>query len=141
MNIRTAFFNLLLILESTLCLALARLVVSRASFRRLEPYLGAPKQESPGQSSPHQRGCAHRVARGIYLVRRRLPWNNTCLVQAVAAMMMLKRRGQTSTLYMGVTIQDDEFEAHAWLRCGDVIVTGGEEKDKYKLMNSYMKTA
>jgi hypothetical protein len=141
MNIRSRFFNILLRLEAIFCLAFARLVVSWISFRRLVPYLGRPMQESPEEASPLYRGRARRVAWGIYLVKSWLPWENTCLVQAIAAMIMLRRRRQPSTLYLGVSIDHTEFEAHAWLRSGDVVVTGGEEKDKYKVMSSYMKSA
>ncbi len=140
MNIRSRFFNVLLRLEAILCLAFIRLVVSWVPFRHIAPHLGRPMEESPEEASTWSRHCARRVAWGIYRVKSRFPWKNTCLVQAIAAMIMLRRRHQPSTLYLGVSTQDAEFEAHAWLRSGEVVVTGGEEKNKYKVLSSYMKS-
>jgi hypothetical protein len=40
---------------------------------------------------------------------------------------MLKRRRIAATLYLGVAKKESDPEglaAHAWLRCGDVILTG-----------------
>jgi hypothetical protein len=40
---------------------------------------------------------------------------------------MLKRRRIAATLYLGVAKDENKAEklaAHAWLRCGDVILTG-----------------
>jgi hypothetical protein len=40
---------------------------------------------------------------------------------------MLKRRRIAATLYLGVAKKKDQPEqlaAHAWLRCGDAILTG-----------------
>lgn len=68
------------------------------------------------------------------------PWQSTCLAQALAAQNMLRRRGLGSTVYLGVARHREAtqgLEAHAWLRCGDAIVTGAEEMDDFQSVASY----
>jgi hypothetical protein len=69
---------------------------------------------------------------------RHLPWNCTCLVQAMAGKAMLKRRGVPSTLYLGVA-KDGEtrLQAHAWLRCGARILTGWQEMERFKVIGTF----
>lgn len=56
-------------------------------------------------------------------------WESKCLVRALTAKKMLNRRSCPCTLYMGVTLKKDgKMEAHAWLRCGNMFVTGGKGK-------------
>ena len=54
-----------------------------------------------------------------------MPWKSECLVRALVARRMLLKRSFASTLYMGVRMENGELKAHAWLRCGDLYVTGG----------------
>jgi len=43
---------------------------------------------------------------------------------------MLRRRGLSSTLVLGVAKDREKMEAHAWLVCGDQILTGGIEHER-----------
>ncbi|EQB20784.1 hypothetical protein UNSWDHB_1857 [Dehalobacter sp. UNSWDHB] len=33
--------------------------------------------------------------------------------------------------------QSNKLKAHAWLRCGFLIVTGGREKDQFKVISQF----
>ena len=56
---------------------------------------------------------------------RNAPFTAVCLPQALAAKMMLRRRGVVAELYFRFCKADDgELATHAWLRVGDVEVTG-----------------
>lgn len=58
---------------------------------------------------------------------RLVPWRSDCLVQAMAAQRWLRREGRQTQLVIGVHKDPaGRFEAHAWLRCGMVTVTGGD---------------
>jgi hypothetical protein len=60
-------------------------------------------------------------------VARRLPLSMTCLVQALAAKAMLRRRGHQATLHFGVRNGRDvtrALDAHAWLLCDGHVVVG-----------------
>lgn len=131
--------DVLLVLESAVILTVVRLALTMIPFRHVSSYLGILNQISPEHSTPRNRWCALRVARGIHFTFLRLPWHSTCLVQAIAGMMMLKRRGESSTLYVGVGRNNETFGAHAWLRSGEIIVTGGDEMDKFKVLSSFMQ--
>ena len=53
-------------------------------------------------------------------------WESKCLVRALTAQKLLKQKGIGSTLYLGCGYAEDKMVAHAWLRCGELYVTGGD---------------
>lgn len=61
-----------------------------------------------------------------------------CLAEAIVAKRMLNRKEIPSTLYMGVAKdQNNKMIAHAWLRCGDTIVTGKKGMEKYTVVSKF----
>jgi hypothetical protein len=74
---------------------------------------------------PHGQPVA-RIAWAVNAVGKRLT-GTTCLVEALAADSMLRRHGHVPTLRLGV--HDDgsvqsRLDAHAWVECGGMVVTG-----------------
>ena len=70
----------------------------------------------------------NQVSKAIRRSVRFIPWRVTCFAKAIAAKAILKREGISSTLYIGVGKSNEgKLTAHAWLRCGGLIVTGKEE--------------
>lgn len=69
-----------------------------------------------------------RVSRAVTRMAAYVPWRSDCLVQAIAARRWLARAGIGATIGIGVR-RDDQFAAHAWLRAGPIIVTGGDISD------------
>ena len=68
-----------------------------------------------------------RVAYVIPRVANRLPWRADCLIQAMAAQRWLRTKGVATLISIGVHRPEDKsFSAHAWLKHGERIVTGGE---------------
>jgi hypothetical protein len=56
----------------------------------------------------------------------------TCLTQALAAQVLLARSGYDSRIEIGVAKDEQRrFRAHAWVVCGDEIVIGRAEADRY----------
>lgn len=54
-----------------------------------------------------------------------MPFRSVCLQQAMAAQVMLRRRGIVSVMYFGAQITDAKpIDAHAWLDAAGVKVTG-----------------
>ena len=91
-----------LLLEAVFWLGLARLAVLLLPFRRLVPYLGTPRYETPVMNPALPvTARALTIARAVQQAARNLPWGCHCLVQAVAAKAMLRRRGLPSTLCLG----------------------------------------
>jgi hypothetical protein len=88
-----------------------------------------------GASNPmnHRRPDAVAVSRigwAITAVAARFPESATCLVQALAADAILRRKGFASWVRFGVRARVDgavRFEAHAWVECNGVVVVGDVE--------------
>lgn len=58
-------------------------------------------------------------------------FTSKCYDQALATTLMLKSRNIPSTIYFGLHKEDGELLAHAWVRCGDKIVSGKLVHEKF----------
>ena len=125
-------------IEATAWLALARLGILLMRFPALARRLGVPMTESTQNDDEPRRPELRRIAWAIGAASRRAPWRCKCLEQAVAAKMMLRRRGLASTLYLGVAREESgaPAQAHAWVRCGSYYVTGGEDRARYTVVST-----
>lgn len=109
----------LLLIEAALFLGLARLALLTLPFGRIAPWL----QRSPDSGS-HDRETVLAVGEAVAIAARNVPWNSVCLPQAMAAKVMLARRGQGSALHLGAAKASDRLTAHAWLVAGGEVVVG-----------------
>jgi len=129
--------------EALLYLAAAQLALVVIPFHRLTPHLGAPHAQSPETfAAPIQRAQAARIRRAVQTMSRLVPWDSVCLAQALAAKWMLARRGMASTLYLGVAYDEQrKLRAHAWLRCGNLWVTGAPQHKKFTIVETFAPRA
>jgi len=126
------------LLEAVLCLGLARLAMLLLPFRWIAPYLGAHMAETAAVLDQHGREMDLAISRAVGLAARNLPWECKCLVQAMAGKAMLRRRGLPSTLYLGLAKDGEEqLCAHAWLRCGNIILTGRQGNDRFTVVSAF----
>ena len=126
-----------LFLEALFFLFISRLVLVFLPFRRIAPFLGQTMVESPKNLSSFQKiaGC---ISWAVQTASRVIPWKRKCLVQAAAAKAMLKRRHIPSTLYLGLKKEGTQgLTAHAWIRCGDQILTGAPGHLQYRVIASF----
>jgi hypothetical protein len=126
-------------LEAALWLTVFRVAVLCVPFRAIAGCMGRQRGET-GETFPDAATMREvmAVARALRVVSNRLPWACTCLVQAAAGKCMLYRRGIPATLYLGVTKDEDQkVIAHAWLRSGDVTLTGEKEKERYTVICTF----
>ena len=69
------------------------------------------------------------VARAIRRGAQRLPWHSTCLAEATAGQVMLRRRGEPGVVVIGLRPNeerpDGRWIAHAWLLGAQGALTGG----------------
>lgn len=119
----------LLVLEAAAFLLFARLWLLLAPFRHVAPRLG--KAQAAGETLEHSTAADADLARAIgwavSRTARHVPFKAVCLQQAVAARLMLGRRGVCSVLSLGVATPewgDVPMLAHAWLDAEGVKVTG-----------------
>jgi hypothetical protein len=74
---------------------------------------------------------AQDVTWAVRRVSRAVP-GATCLTQALAAQVLLSRRGYASRLRIGVArAADNGLRAHAWLESDGVVVFGGSGFEAY----------
>lgn len=117
----------LLLLEAFALLGLARLLVLTLPFRWLAVTLGKRMNESGQQIDVSDLDHARMIGRAVRSASNYTPWQSVCLPQAAACQWMLRRRHIAGTLYLGVSKDDakpEKLAAHAWLRCGNIILTG-----------------
>jgi hypothetical protein len=111
--------------EAGFCLVWARLLLL-FPFRRIAPFLGRAEPVNAARPvaalSDEQRREAVAVRRALLRISRHLPWHSSCLVCAIAGRIMLRRRRMHSPVALA---------AHAWLRSGDVDVTGADVASQY----------
>ena len=89
-----------------------------------------PASRSPrGRITPDQCAVAIRRARQVWPAAH-------CLPQAIAGYCLLRRAGRVPFVRLGVAIADTRFDAHAWLECEGVTVTGGDIAHRYAPLTS-----
>lgn len=78
------------------------------------------------------------VGLAIRRASRYVPWRCKCYEQAIAAKMILRAYGYQTTLYYGVAKNpDQQLIAHAWVRCGDYIVTGRKGMQRFAVVGTF----
>ena len=120
----------------TVCLSfIARILVFLVPFNCTKRLLGLKLYNSTAlknaQSIP-QSGQGRAIWSTINTVHRFLPWQDTCLVQAITGKILLKRRKSESVIVMGLKkAETGELKAHAWLLHQDGVVTGFDENQEF----------
>jgi hypothetical protein len=126
--------------QTLLLLVTARVAVAVVPFRWIAARLGEPGRESPAALAPGDTARARAVGARIRGVCRRIGWRPSCLVQSTAAMVLLRRRGLEGTVYLGVAGDEREgLRAHAWVRCGEIYVTGGRERHAFSVISTFAR--
>lgn len=92
---------------------------------------------------------AREMGRLVAAASRVTPWKSQCLVQVLAVQHLLAARGISGTLYLGVRLYKPDsrpnqlpifasgFSAHAWLSCGDTVVSGETGCGDFSVMSSF----
>jgi Transglutaminase-like superfamily len=121
-----------LLAEAVACLLAARLALIFIPFPRLARSLGTfvpptdPRAVEPQTETEtgHAR-LAEEIGWAVTRAARYVPFRAVCLPQAMAARVMLKRRGVASVMHFGAAKGTEKpLDAHAWLDAAGVEVTG-----------------
>ena len=131
----------LLFLEATLLLAFARFCVRFIKIRHYVKLLGPLCDETAARdTNANQQSRDEILAIGQQIKRaaNNVPWQAVCLPQAMVGKWMLRRRGISSEMFLGLARGESaELKAHAWLRAGDVPVTGTEISDTFTQVSRF----
>lgn len=112
-----------LIIEATVLLGFAWVGLRTLSFATLRRSLDGYANRIGAGS----RASLPRIGWAVNAVGRQFPAARTCLMEALAADVMLRRRGYRSELHFGVRKRTDSsqpLDAHAWVECDGEIVVG-----------------
>ncbi|MEO8257340.1 MAG: lasso peptide biosynthesis B2 protein [Acidobacteriota bacterium] len=134
---RASWADRRLLTEAVLCLGLARFSVCVVPSRWLLHRLGRQRYETRPDEDIRSTDAARRVGAAISGVSPYTPWRSNCLAQALAAHVLLRRRSISSTLYLCVTRERGRLEAHAVLRSGPYLITGGDDHERYTRVASF----
>jgi hypothetical protein len=129
-----------LAVEALLLLGVFRAAILLLPFRRITAMMGLVQGEPGRFSGGASVASVEQFSWAIQAASKRTPWESACLVQALAGQVMLSRRRMSATLYLGVAKDASGSEAmvaHAWLQCGDRIVTGGSGMERYAAISSF----
>ena len=133
-----------LLVEAALWLVASRLALVMIPFPLLAQRLGTfgpPEAESRPCASELGREraqVAHEVGWAVTRAARHLPVRAVCLPQAIAARIMLRRRGVPSVIHFGAAKSAGEpLEAHAWLDAAGVEVTGFPVAHRFTELGSF----
>lgn len=96
-------------------------------FRRLRP---AVAFITPRTRKRTNTWVASQLAWAVSSVSRYVP-RATCLTQALALHILLRRAGLQSRIHIGVAKEDGRFEAHAWVESEEKVVIGDYELKRY----------
>lgn len=129
-----------LLLQVVVLLPLCQISVHCLSFNRIVKLF---RLTSCQLSTQGARTCSHdkcsATAWAIDTVVTYLNFMKTrCLGQALAGHLILARQGVTTTLFLGVKKnQINSYIAHAWLCCGDYVITGEVEKTQFSIVAAF----
>lgn len=110
-------------------LAVARLQLAITPFEQLARRLSAEGETVSTEADPE---LVRRVGFAVAAAANNVPWRSDCFPQTIAARKLLERYGYASTIHLGVERSgEDGILGHAWLTCGGIVVTGGQNLDRY----------
>lgn len=131
-----------LIVEALILLGLARIGLLLLPFRVLARSIGNPvKEEHQTSPPPADLKSARMIGEAVRAAAKYTPWESVCLPQAVAAKWMLKRRDIPGVLYLGVMkdhTKPEKLAAHAWIKSGNVILTGAKGHRQYTVVSRFL---
>lgn len=116
----------LLFIEAFFLTGLMRAKILKVPFNKLKKELGTYNTESADDVVLDDYKIAKIVRDVVVTISKFTPWESLCLVQAMTVQRMLKKRGISTTIYLGVNKENKNMVAHAWIRCGQMFVTGGD---------------
>lgn len=120
-------------LEIFVLSGLVRMMLLIVPFKYIRNYLGEYNAYVPREIDEDQCSIVRQVGWFVTTISRYTPWESKCLVQAMVAQRLLKKRKIGTTLYLGVAKENKQnIKAHAWLKCGNIIVAGRAAMNDYK---------
>ena len=129
-----------LFVEAYLTLGFYRIAILTRKFKSLVTELHQNGKSTYAEISDEKRQLALLIGDAVTMAAYHTPWESACLVQALTAQRMLRKRKIAGRIHLGVTMNsadNDPLAAHAWLVCGDEILTGMEGLENYTILSTF----
>lgn len=129
-----------LVLRLCYLLPKSRMAVKKVPFKVLAAKMGElsdPKELGATNEETEEALCIGRLTRGL---GKLMPFRTMCFEQALSCAEVLRSKGISHCIHFGVKkdqSQPDSLQAHAWLQCGDEIVTGKRGYSQYQRLSSF----
>jgi len=121
-----------LVVRAAFWLGIARIRLAITPFRRLSEGLARDADASSAEADPEY---VERVGYAVRAAASNVPWRSDCFPQTIAGRTLLSRNGYATTIHLGVEKNGQgDIAGHAWLTCGDEVVVGGENLNRYTEM-------
>jgi len=126
-----------LLLEATVALMVARLLLALVPFRYLVEVTTCRLGVARFVESDRRR-IRENIARSVSRAAAHLPGKTVCFPRAIAAQFMCRRRGIDATMIYGATtIEGKGLTAHVWVQDGTEDVIGCEELSRFRVLARY----
>lgn len=119
-------------------LVYAFLLVRIIPLRWFSPLLGEYNKVLEFNLKDDQKEIIIKLSRNIRRLKKRIPWKVKCFEEAITAKKVLEKYNVKTTIYLGVARNKEEkLIAHAWLKSGDLFISGKKGYEKFALVGFY----
>ncbi len=134
---RVALKRRALCIEAALLLIAAKIALRLVPFARLARTFERPAR-GPELGGPQRERLILEVRRAIFGAAHALPGRYVCFPRGIAAQIMLRRRGVSTTLIYGAaTLPGRGLTGHVWVMDGENGVIGHKSADGYHVLARY----
>ena len=127
-----------LLVKAVFWTGIGRILILFIPLRKFSFLLGTHMKETPGTPATENMKMLRAVEVAIIRASRIVPWRCKCYEQAIGAKMVLRGYGLETTMYYGVAKDiNNQLIAHAWIRCGNYIVTGRPGMKRFTIVGTF----
>ncbi|MBI9014125.1 MAG: lasso peptide biosynthesis B2 protein [Clostridiales bacterium] len=112
-----------------------RFVMLFVPFNKLAKKMGELGVESSEAYNEELHPYILKVRKMVMTASKNTPWESLCMVQALTAQKLLNNKEIDSTIYFGLSKdENNEPIAHAWLKHGGKIVVGEKGVERFSVV-------
>ena len=128
-----ALIDYLLFVEAWCLLHLAKLVIVFMPFKKIASWMGRLGVESLHYL--HSSDFSTKIEHAVRRSSRYTLYESKCYDQALTAKALLGQFSLPATIYFGLAKEsDNQLMAHAWVRCGNSIITGRAGVERFTVV-------
>ena len=107
-------------------------------FKIVLKWLGKLNEESAAEAHPDSSEIRTELKRALAMCEKYTFWKTECYTVAITGKLILKGYNLPSTLYIGFNKNEGRvYKGHAWLRSYDMILTGGNSINQFKVQSFF----